>query len=336
MMDAELSREIDRAVAALAMGGVIGMPTETVYGLAADATHVDAVRRIFSLKGRPTGHPLIVHLASADVLSDWAIDIPECAFALARELWPGPLTMILRRHRRVPDEVTGGLQTVGIRVPAHPVALDLLSRFGRRHSGAVAAPSANRFGRISPTRAEHVHAEFGSTLDLILDGGPSDIGIESTIIDLSGKAPAVLRPGGISRQELDARLGLTTTQPKRPRVAAPGTLAAHYAPRTALELVETEELENRISEFADRRVALLRWRSGKVSDALVVDAGNDPVQYARRLYDLVRQLDAAGFARIFVEAPPQDPTWAAIADRLGRAAAAHEASSSRDLASKPS
>ena len=212
--------EIARAVEILRRGGLVAFPTETVYGLGADATNPSAVAQIFAAKGRPAHHPLIVHLATADDLDEWADGIPTLARTLADACWPGPLTMILRRSRRVPDAVTGGLDTVGIRVPAHPMALALLRAF----EGGVAAPSANRFGSVSPTTAAHVHAGLGDRVDLILDGGPSEVGVESTIVDLSGDAPALLRPGGLPRERLEALAGMPIPIRHGGEVRAPGML----------------------------------------------------------------------------------------------------------------
>jgi len=198
------NEDIVIAAAILQRGGVVAFPTETVYGLGADALNAAAVERIFTIKGRPTHHPLIVHLADAAQLHEWARDIPEIAYTLAAHFWPGALTLILKRAARVPDNVTGGQDTIGLRVPDHPVALELLQKFG----GGIAAPSANRFGRISPTAQEHVRTELGSAVDMILDGGPCQVGLESTIVSLVGERPVILRPGGVSREALEAVLGI--------------------------------------------------------------------------------------------------------------------------------
>ncbi len=223
-----------RAVELLRAGRLVAFPTETVYGLGADASNPDAVARIFEAKGRPADHPLIVHLAAADAIDAWAVDVPPLARTLAAACWPGPLTLVLRRSASVPDAVTGGLPTVGLRVPAHPVALRLLRAFG----GGIAAPSANRFGTVSPTTAAHVRESLGDRVDLVLDGGPSTVGVESTIVDLSGDAPAILRPGGLPREVLEAIAGVPLPIREGGEVRAPGMLAAHYAPDARLELVE--------------------------------------------------------------------------------------------------
>lgn len=312
---------IRQAAEALRVGELVAMPTETVYGLAADALDPDAVARVFALKGRPADHPLIVHLPSADHLTRWAAAVPKDAIALARAFWPGPLTLILRRDPSVPDEVTGGQDTVGLRVPAHPVAQALLQAF----DSGLAAPSANRFGRISPTTAQHVADEFGDELRWILDGGACGIGIESTILDLSGSGPVILRPGAISADAIAAVIG------RQPRVGADmaetaprvsGSLAAHYAPHTPLELVALENLPLRVAELAGQHLALLvRGVAPSGGQIQALCAPHDAVGYAHDLYANLRHLDALGVARILVETPPESEEWQAVTDRLNRAAA---------------
>ena len=254
---------LDDALAALRRGEAIGLPTETVYGLAADAHDPEAVRRIYELKGRPSDHPLIVHVADAVTASRWAGDWPEAAEALADAFWPGPLTLILPRAANVSDEVTGGQDTVGLRVPSHPVAHALLRAF----DGGVAAPSANRFGHLSPTTAQHVRDEFGAAVPVVLDGGDCEIGLESTIVDLSGEAPRILRPGAISRPEIEAVIGPVAEgqDSDGPRVS--GTLASHYAPRASVEVLARAPLVARFHELAKREhkvAALLRGQPFKV------------------------------------------------------------------------
>lgn len=287
-----------QAVAVLRGGGLVGMPTETVYGLAALARDPLAVRRIFAAKGRPVDHPVIVHLASAEQARTWTRHFGERAQKLAEAFWPGPLTLVLPRAEHVLDEVTGGRQTVGLRVPSHPVAQALLMALGE----GVAAPSANRFGRISPTTAEHVRSEFDDAV-FVLDGGPSEVGLESTIVDLSGDHPALLRPGGISRQAVEAVLGESLGSSQ---TVAPGTLAAHYAPRTSLLLSRQPEVE----------AARLRGQGRSVA---VFVAPEGP-EHARRLYAELRRLDALG-VEVLVAEPSDDPELGeAINDRLSRAA----------------
>jgi L-threonylcarbamoyladenylate synthase len=312
--------DIQRAVALLRQGELVALPTETVYGLGADALNPEAVAKIFAAKGRPSDHPLIVHLPDAEQLTLWARDIPREAIALARAFWPGPLTLILKKEEGVPDIVTGGQDTVGLRVPNHPVALALLRAFG----SGVAAPSANRFGRISPTTAGHVRQELGDRVPLILDGGPCEVGLESTILDLSRDVPVILRPGAIGVDDIARVIG------RRPRLpgemeemtAAPrvsGALAAHYAPRTPLELVDSASLSGRLLA-GDVVLARTAQPAGLPAGVQWVPAPADAAGYAHDLYARLRALDEAGCVRILVEAPPVTPEWAAVADRLGRAA----------------
>ena len=317
-MDAQ---RIDQAVSILRAGGLVAFPTETVYGLGADAGNPDAVARIFAAKGRPADHPLIVHLGSADLLDDWAIDIPPLARTLATACWPGPLTIVLKRAARVPDAVTGALPTVGIRVPAHPLALELLRAFG----DGIAAPSANRFGTVSPTTAEHVRAGLGDRVDLVLDGGPSNVGVESTIVDLSGIAtpgPAILRPGGLPREVLEAIAGEPIPVREGGEVRAPGMLASHYAPDARLLLVPPAEQAARAASLraAGRRVGVLAFEPGSaMADATIVDLGSTEDEAARRLYAAIRELDET--CDVILAWPPEERGLGlAIADRLRRAA----------------
>ena len=322
--DADYLRAVDLLVA----GELVAIPTETVYGLGADAANPAAVAKIFAAKGRPADHPLIVHLAGHDAVDHWAEQVPPVAWELMETFWPGPLTLILKKQAWVPDAVTGGQDTVGLRVPGHPVALELLRRFARakgEHAG-IAAPSANRFGRISPTTAEHVAEELGDRVPLILDGGPCKVGIESTIIDCSRGEPVVLRPGHISPLHLEAVLGRLPeieTSSGAPRVS--GSLEAHYAPTTPLRQVSGE----RLLDFINAQ----RHRGGKcavISANQPPQAGMphawrlmpaDPVGYAHDLYAALRDMDHAGVDLIVVEALPPGADWAAVADRLRRAAA---------------
>lgn len=315
--------DIQQAVALLRRGDLVALPTETVYGLGADAMNPDACAKIFAAKGRPSDHPLIVHLPDAEQLPVWARAIPKEAIALARAFWPGPLTLILKKHEDVPDLVTGGQDTVGLRVPNHPVALELLRAFG----GGIAAPSANRFGRISPTTAAHVREELGDRVPLILDGGPCQVGLESTILDLSRDVPVILRPGAIGVDDIARVIG------RRPRLrgedeagqggsVAPrvsGALAAHYAPRTPLELVAGADL---LVALQPGDAVLARMpRPDSLQDGVRwVAAAIDAAAYGHDLYAALRDLDTAGCRRILVEAPPASPEWSAVIDRLGRAA----------------
>jgi L-threonylcarbamoyladenylate synthase len=246
---------LHQAAQTLRLGGLVAFPTETVYGLGADAENPAAVARVFAAKGRPADHPLIVHLAGAEQLDRWAHDVPAAAYELAAAFWPGPLTLILKRSSRASDLVTGGLDTVGLRVPSHSVAQELLQAFG----GVIAAPSANRFGRVSPTTAEHVLTELDGRIDLILDGGPCQVGLESTIVDLSRGEPVVLRPGGVTVERLTKVLGPLGTLPAATAPRVSGALDSHYAPRTRLILVPTDSLAQQAELLAStgKRVVVL-------------------------------------------------------------------------------
>ncbi|MFN9388960.1 MAG: L-threonylcarbamoyladenylate synthase [Betaproteobacteria bacterium] len=310
--------DIERAVAVLRLGGLVAFPTETVYGLGADASNPQAVARIFAAKGRPADHPVIVHLAEAGQLPQWARRVPEAARRLAAAYWPGPLTRSLPRAAGVSAAVTGGQDSVGIRVPSHPVAQALLRAFG----GGIAAPSANRFGRISPTRAGDVRAELGDAVDLVLEGEAPAVGIESAIVDLSGARPALLRPGMLGAAALEAVLGEPLAAPGAGAPRASGTLAAHYAPRTRLRLLAPGALERALAgEGSGAAVLARRAAPAGVLVAAWRAAPADAEGYARHLYASLRELDAVGASCILVEAPPEDPAWEAVRDRLARAAA---------------
>lgn len=316
---------IRRAAELLRAGELVAMPTETVYGLGADALNPDAVAKIFAAKGRPVDHPLIVHLPDAEQLPRWASRIPREALALARAFWPGPLTLILKRDAGVPDVVTGGQDTVGLRVPDHPVALALLRAF----DSGVAAPSANRFGRISPTTAAHVVEELGDAVAMVLDGGPCEVGIESTILDLSRSAPEILRPGALTAEDIARVIGRMPRQPAasaddptQPRVS--GALAAHYAPRTPLRLVASSALIEHARAACSQglRVAVLAHHHADPGHTGIVWRRGSELAagFAHDLYVQLRGLDALGLDLILVETPPSGEAWRAVADRLGRAA----------------
>jgi L-threonylcarbamoyladenylate synthase len=314
-------REIDDAAAVLRRGGLVAFPTETVYGLGADAANPEALRRLYRVKGRPPHHPVIVHLGAPADLGDFALDVPDDAGALARAFWPGPLTLVLRRRRdRVADEATGGRDTVGLRVPAHPVALALLESFG----AGVAAPSANRFGRVSPTTAAHVRADLGDDVDVVLDGGPCTVGVESTIVDLTGPEPRVLREGGVGVEQLERVLGRAV--PVGGTTAAPGTLPSHYAPHARVEVVPTaREAAARVASHtaAGRRVGLLALLgdvTAAAPGAVVLEPPSDADEYARVLYARLREADRLGLDVLVAVAPPPRGIGAAVRDRLRRAA----------------
>ena len=323
--------DIARAVQLLQAGELVGIPTETVYGLGADAANPAAVAKIFAAKGRPADHPLIVHLAGHDWIERWAREVPDLAWELAEQFWPGPLTLILKRAAGVPDAVTGGQDTVGLRVPGHPVALDLLRAYaaaggGTRAMAGIAAPSANRFGRISPTTAQHVRDELGDRVALVLDGGPCTVGIESTIIDLSRGAPVLLRPGHITPEQVAVVAGceVLAADLAAPRVS--GSLESHYAPVTPVRLVAPESIAATLRDqrAQGRRCAVLAHSVSPGLSGMAkrwLQASQDPLAYAHDLYANLRQLDAVGADLILVEALPPLAAWAAVADRLRRAAA---------------
>jgi L-threonylcarbamoyladenylate synthase len=313
------SAAIERAAQILKSGGLVAFPTETVYGLGADARNAQAVRKIFHAKKRPADHPVIVHLRRSDAVAQWAREIPASAERLMQRFWPGPLTLILRRAAGVLDEVTGGQDTVGLRVPSHPIAQQLLQAF----AGGIAAPSANRFGRISPTTAAHVRAELGSAVDLVLDGGACDVGIESTIIDLSTGAPRLLRPGGIAVDELEAAMSTAVGRADARSPRASGMLPAHYAPAVRMLLVEPGTLDQSVREHSkNAAVAVLARRPAPagLTGVLWHFAGNEPRAYAHDLYATLHQLDRSGCELLVVEALPDGVQWDAVRDRLQRAA----------------
>lgn len=311
--------EIAAAVEALRAGEVIGLPTETVYGLAADASNPAAVARIFAIKGRPSDHPVIVHLAEAADMSRWAREVPPVAAALARRFWPGPLTLVLPRAPSVALAVTGGQDTVALRIPAHPVALAVLRAFG----GGLAAPSANRYGRISPTTAAHVREDLGEQVRIVLDGGPSEVGLESTIVACLDGRVTVLRPGRIGVEAIEAVSGpVTTATAAAPRV--PGSVASHYAPRTPVELIASAAVADVVTAHQRDGVRVAALAPSSPAEAAAVAwivAAPDAERYGRDLYSHLRTLDQAGADVIVVARPPEAPDWVAIHDRLTRAAA---------------
>jgi L-threonylcarbamoyladenylate synthase len=308
--------DVGRAAEILRAGGLVAFPTETVYGLGADAASASAVARLYTVKRRPADHPVIVHFASAELAFAWARDIPAAARKLAARFWPGPLTLILKRSALARDFVTGGQDTIGLRVPSHPVAQALLKAFG----SGIAAPSANRFGRVSPTTAAHVRGDLGSEVDLVLEGGASEIGIESTIVDLSRERPVLLRPGHIGACELEEALDgpLAPADAAAPR--APGTLERHYAPRTPARLVAPHALDAEIAACG-AHVAVLAFSRPDERVDYWLRMPRDPAAYAQRLYAALRELDGADCEQILVESPPEEPAWQAVRDRLLRATA---------------
>lgn len=313
--------QIADAVRVLARGGLVAFPTETVYGLGADATNEAAVLRIFQAKRRPTDHPLIVHLAHVDQLREWARVVPDAAMRLAAAFWPGPMTLILPKTSSVSSLVTGGQDTVGLRIPSHPVAQAMLQAFGR----GVAGPSANRFGHVSPTTAAHVRAEFGDELDLVLDGGQSEVGIESTIIDVSTDEIRLLRPGMIAPREIESVVGrpVRSSSASAPRVS--GSLPSHYAPATPATLVDCPRLEvlARDGRSLYGVLALTAARPAGFQGCWI-DAPAAPAAYAHDLYANLRRLDDSGCEAILIESVPDTPEWLGVRDRVTRAATPRE------------
>ena len=309
--------EIEQAVEALRAGDLVVFPTETVYGLGANAANPAAVRKIFEVKGRPPDHPVIVHLDDPRYLHRWVSEVPAVAEQLAATFWPGPLTLILPKADNVNDIVTGGQNSIGIRIPSHPMAQQLLNAFG----GGIAAPSANRFGRLSPTKPEHVRDELGDAVQVILDGGDSPIGLESTIVSCLDNQARLLRPGFITRSQLEQVVGPLAVGGPVPR--APGDREVHYAPSTPLEIVASDDLEVRAGEIVAReeKVAVLAMRPPLQTQRHMtwINAGKKPEAYAHNLYNHLRTLDRTGCVRIFVQSLPAEERWAAILDRLQRA-----------------
>ncbi len=319
-----MNSAIEEAAHVLKRGGLVAFPTETVYGLGADASNPAAVARLYAVKGRPSSHPVIVHISSADQLAHWAREIPEAANTLAARFWPGPLTLVLKRASNVGDYLTGGQDSIGLRVPGHPVALALLRRFGGNGGASrpvgVAAPSANKFGRISPTTAEHVRDDLGKEVDLVLDGGPCEVGIESTIIELSRGRPVLLRPGRISAEDIAATLGMEPEFSDAAAPRSPGALESHYAPRHPLLLVASGQWK-RALQGDSRGRGVLSFGARPAGDASTawIEASSDPSRYAHELYANLRALDSSGCEEILVEEPPATAEWAGIRDRLLRA-----------------
>ncbi|HKT74517.1 MAG TPA: L-threonylcarbamoyladenylate synthase [Steroidobacteraceae bacterium] len=312
--------EIDTAVQTLRDGELVAFPTETVYGLGANAQNPAAVRKIFAAKGRPADHPVIVHLDSPKYLHRWVREVPEAAAKLGERFWPGPLTMVMPRAANVHDIVTGGQDTIAIRVPAHPMAQQLLTAFG----GGIAAPSANRYGKLSPTRADHVRDELGEAVKIILDGGECQIGLESTIVTFEGPHVRLLRPGAVTAGQIKQLIGdlLVGTGAESPRV--PGSNASHYAPTTPMTIVPAGEIDAHAAALSEggRRVAVLAQRLPLKAHKYVtwVNAGRRPEQYGHDLYANLRTLDKAGCQQILVQDVPEGEKWEAIRDRLLRAA----------------
>lgn len=320
-------RAIRAAVDVLECSGLVAMPTETVYGLAANAEDEKAVKKIFEAKNRPTTHPLIVHITGEEALDHWACDIPQSAYVLARKFWPGPLTMILKKSDAVGDWITGGQDSVGLRCPSHPWAVALIKAFAGKHHRGLAAPSANTFGRISPTCAQHVRDDLGEKpkgkVDFILDGGQCEVGVESTIINLSGEHPEILRHGAVTRGMLEEALGCAVPDGGKDSPRVSGSLKSHYAPKT--KVVLSDNIATELEKLKDKKVAVMA--SGQALEqtpAHVVKwfiAPSDASEYMHVLYTRLHELDQTGADLILIETPPTGDAWNAVQDRLNRAAA---------------
>lgn len=317
-----MQQEILDAVEALRAGELVAFPTETVYGLGANANNPEAVRKIFRIKGRPATHPVIVHIDHPRYLQRWVREMPPDAKKLADAFWPGPLTLVAKRAPAVSDVITGGQDTVAIRVPNHPVAQQLLNAFG----GGIAAPSANRYGHVSATRAEHVRDEFGDDVKVVLDGGDCKVGLESTIVSCVGDAPRILRPGSISLSQLRAVAPSIQVGPNPASPRVPGAMTRHYSPVTPVNVVPSRRLEQVMNEFTANfeKVAVLAQRPPVTANPYMtwINAGIRPDLYGRQLYANLRTLDKAGAKIILVEEAPAGEKWDAVRDRLRRAATA--------------
>ncbi|MDP5213406.1 L-threonylcarbamoyladenylate synthase [Pseudoalteromonas tunicata] len=316
VLSAHQQADIAKAAQLIEQGELVAVPTETVYGLAADARNAQAVAKIFAAKGRPTNHPLIVHLADHTKMADWAKTVPETALKLAAAFWPGPLTLLLNKAEGVSDVVTGGLTTVGLRVPAHPALLSLLQQYDL----AVAAPSANPYKKLSPTCAEHVLTGLNGKLAAVLDGGACEHGLESTIVDLTGDTVQILRAGPITADELSAVLGQPVTQPQQHNKAVPGNVKAHYQPNTLLRVMNKTQL-NEALQSVTAQIALLslETKSDKLNVHFVA-MPTDAKDYGQVLFRELAKADTLGLAEIWLESPPQGQQWLAAHDRLKRAA----------------
>lgn len=324
---------IDRAVQTLAQGQLLGLPTETVYGLAADALRDDAVARIYVAKGRPPDHPLIVHVASTTQVPLFASQVPEFAYRLMQAFWPGPLTLILPRQPGVATASAGGQTSIGLRCPSHPVAQAVLKACAAAGMPGLSAPSANLFGRVSPTTADHVASEFGDAL-LILDGGECEVGIESSIVDCTRGVPVLLRPGQITRLQIEAVCGQRLQDKAslaQPAPKASGTLDAHYAPRAKVHLMDAASLHKRLQALGVQASHLAVWSRDLPLDrgagVLWRQQANSAAKAAHELFAVLRDLDARGVRQIWVEWPPDTPEWEGVRDRLQRAAAEADAGS---------
>lgn len=315
-------QQIDEAALILKNGGIVAFPTETVYGLGADATNLKAVRKVYEVKQRPLNHPVIVHLSDFSQISNWAENVSTHAKTLMTHFWPGPLTLILKRTKNVPDEITGGQNTVALRMPAHPIALALLNKT----ECPLVAPSANRFGQLSPTHSDHVKQELGSRVDFVIEGGYCDVGIESTILDISSKEPRILRPGAITPSQIEQVLNIKLSELKTPAsIRVPGDLAQHYAPRAQLIIVPADDLVQSIYHFRsnNKTVAVLSQKPPLIHDDGVFwfKMPELPEDYMRMLYHSLFLADQKKPWVILAQMLPYEEAWMAIRDRMMKAAA---------------
>ncbi|MGK0268706.1 MAG: L-threonylcarbamoyladenylate synthase [Paraglaciecola sp.] len=315
---------VTQAVSLLQKGECVALPTETVYGLAADASDIIAVNKIFEAKERPKNHPLIVHIPDVSHLENWAKAIPSTAYDLAKLFWPGPLSLLLKKADHVPYEVTGGLDTIALRVPAHPVFLDVLSKLNK----GLAAPSANRYQQLSPTIAEQVMQGLEGRIAAVLEGGPCEHGLESTILDLVSEKPRILRSGPVTQQQLETAMGQSVDTPKNHTQVVPGNVKAHYQPNTPLHILSSEQLLADIDKLVQKNCHLIVWSNAVIEQCQKTDfltskwftLENDAALFGRELYVSLYQVDQTCPSQIIIEQPPQSDAWAAVNDRLSRAA----------------
>lgn len=309
--------DCDKAAKLLLEGELVAIPTETVYGLAADAQNKEAINKIFEVKQRPSTHPLIVHIADVLELKKWALDIPEIAYALAKAYWPGPLTIVLKKAANVAAEISGGLETIAIRVPNQPKLLEMM----KQHDLALVAPSANPHKKLSPTKAEHVYKSLYGRIPAVLDGGVCAVGLESTILDLTQENPIILRKGPITKDDLEKILGCCVIDPSSHSIPSPGNMHLHYQPYTKSYLVQKSEFENKIEENLDEPVGFLHYSFYKslAHHPYAIKLEEIKENYASALYSSLHHLDSLNLKAIYIEAPPRQPSWAAVEDRLVKA-----------------
>jgi L-threonylcarbamoyladenylate synthase len=315
---------VTQAVTLLQKGECVALPTETVYGLAADASNIKAVNKIFEAKGRPKNHPLIVHIPDVSHLKNWAKTIPDKAYDLAKQFWPGPLTLLLNKAEHVPYEVTGGLDTIALRVPAHPLFLEVLTKL----KGGLAAPSANRYKQLSPTIAEQVMQGLDGRIAAVLEGGACEYGLESTIVDLVSEKPRILRSGPVTQQQIETAMGQSVDTPKHHVEVVPGNVEAHYQPNTPLRILSSQQLLTEIELLRQKKCHFIVWSDDVIKQcektnmptSMWSNLENDAAHFGSKLNVTLYQVDQISPTKIIVEQPPQSDTWDAVNDRLSRAA----------------